>query len=134
MMTIHVASMPDVFAEDKDLSPEIQLDSLINTATKDMEAERWDDALQNFEKAMNLGINLPGEIHFYYGKALLKTGNYEFSLSSLTNYLSLVGRERKHYEDTITLIVEAKNKQEEEKRQRTESKPQLTTAVPRKYS
>ena len=129
MMTAHVASMPAVFAQDKELSPEIQLDLLISSAIKDMEAERWEDAVQNFEKALNLGVNLPGEIHFLYGKALLKSGNYEYSLSSLTNYLTLVGREGKHYEDTITLIVEAKNKQDEHKRRTTESKQQLTTTA-----
>ncbi len=129
MLTAHVASVPVVFAKDKDLSPEIQSDLLINSATKDMEAERWEDAVQSFEKAMNLGINLPGEIHFLYGKALLKTGNYDYSLSSLTNYLTLEGQEGKYYEETITLIVEAKNKQDVEKRRTTESQHQSTKAA-----
>jgi len=127
MIMTHGAGMPAVFAQDKELSPDIQADILINSAKEDLEAERWEDAVKNFEKAMNLGVNLPGEFHFLYGKALLKTGSYEYSLSSLTNYLTLVGREGKYFEDTITLIVEAKNKQNEEKRLTTESQHQLAT-------
>lgn len=129
MLTARFTDIPTVFAKDKDQLPEIQLDSLINTATNDMEDERWDDAVQNFEKALNLGVNLPRGFYFHYGKVLLKTGNYEYSLSSLTNYLILVGREGKHFEEAISLIVEAKNKQDEEKHQTTKSKYQLTAAA-----
>ena len=129
IMTTHVAGMPVVFAKDKGLSPEIQLDLLINSAKSDMNAERWKDAVKSFEKAMNLEINLPGEFHFLYGKVLLETGNYDDSLSSLSNYLTLVGREGKHFEDAITLIVEAKNKLDEERLRMTKSQPQLTKAA-----
>jgi formylglycine-generating enzyme required for sulfatase activity len=129
IMTAHVAGMPVVFAKDKDLSPEIQLDLLINSAKSDMNAERWEDAVKSFEKAKNLEINLPGEFHFLYGKVLLETGNYDDSLSSLSNYLTLVGREGKHFEDAITLIVEAKNKLDEERLRMTKSQPQLTKAA-----
>jgi len=128
-MTTHVAGMPVVFAKDKGLSPEIQLDLLINSAKSDMNAERWKDAVKSFEKAMNLEINLPGEFHFLYGKVLLETGNYDDALSSLSNYLTLVGREGKHFEDAITLIVEAKNKLDEERLRMTKSQPQLTKAA-----
>jgi len=127
--TAHVTGMPVVFAKDKDLSPEIQLDLLINSAKSDMNVERWEDAVKSFEKAMNLGISLPGEFHFLYGKVLLKRGNYDDSLSSLSNYLTLVGREGKHFEDAITLIVEAKNKLDEERLWTTESQRQLTKAA-----
>jgi len=129
IMTTHVAGMPVVFAKDKGLSPEIQLDLLINSAKSDMNAERWKDAVKSFEKAMNLEINLPGEFHFLYGKVLLETGNYDDALSSLSNYLTLVGREGKHFEDAITLIVEAKNKLDEERLRMTKSQPQLTKAA-----
>ncbi|GAX61903.1 hypothetical protein SCALIN_C28_0105 [Candidatus Scalindua japonica] len=129
MMVAQGTSIPMVFAKDKELSPEIQLDLLIRSATKDMEAERWESAVQNFEKSMKLGIDLPGEFHFLYGKALLKTGSYTFALSSLTNYLTLEGQEGKHYEETITLIVDAKNKQDEEKRRTTESHHHQTKAA-----
>ena len=129
MMTAHVAGMPAVFAKVKYLSPEIQADILINSATKDLEAERWEDAVQSFEKAMKLGVDLPVEFHLLYGKALLKTGSYEYSLSSLTNYLTLVGRDGEYYEEAITLVVDAENKQKEKMRQTSESKHQQTDAT-----
>ena len=126
MMIIHFASIPTVFAEDKSVSAEVQVDILIKSAKSDLEVERWIDAVERFEKAMQLGINLPGEFHFLYGKALLKSGNYEHSLSSLTNYLTLVGRDGEFYEESITLIVDAENKQKEKIRLRSELKQQQT--------
>ncbi len=129
MITTLGVGMPIVFAKDKERSPDIQVDILINSAKNDMEAERWEDAAKSFKKAMNLGINLPGEFHFLYGRILLKTGNYDDALSSLSNYLTLVGREGKHFDDTITFIVEAKNKLDEEKLWTTKSQHQLTKAA-----
>ncbi|MCP5006294.1 MAG: SUMF1/EgtB/PvdO family nonheme iron enzyme [Planctomycetes bacterium] len=129
LMTVLVANMPDVFANDKDLAPEVQLDLLVNSATKDIEAERWEDAVQSFEKAMKLGVSLPGEFHFFYGKALYKTGSYEYALSSLTIYLKLVGRDGDYYEDAITLFVDAENKQKEKMRRTSESKQQKVEAT-----
>jgi formylglycine-generating enzyme required for sulfatase activity len=126
MITTHGASMPVVFAQDKEPPPDIQADILINSAKNDMEAERWKDAAISFEKAMNLRINLPVEFHLLYGKVLLKAGNYDDALSSISNYLTLVGREGEYFEDAITLIVEAKNKFDEEKLRTTKSQHQLT--------
>ncbi len=129
MITIQGTSMPVVFSQDKETSPDIQVDILINSAKNDMETERWEDALKSFEKAMNLGIKLPGEFHYLYGKVLLKTGNCDDSLSSLSNYLTLVGREGEYFEDTITLIVKAKNKLDEKTLQAIEPQRQLTKAA-----
>ncbi len=129
MITICGAGMPVVFAQDKEISPDLQADILFNSAKNDMEAERWEDAIKSFEKTMDLGINLPGAFHFLYGKALLKTGKYDDSLSSLSNYLTLVGREGKYFEDTITLIVEAKNKLDEKRSRTSETQHQLTKAA-----
>ncbi len=129
MITAFGAGIPAVFAQDKVLSPDIKADMLINSAKNDMEAERWEDAVKSFERTMDLVINLPGEFHFLYGKALLKTGNYDDSLSSLSNYLTLVGREGKYFEDSITLIVEAKNKFDEEKHRAIKSERQLTKSA-----
>ncbi len=41
IVTVLAAGMPDVFAQDKDLAPEVQLDLLVNSATKSMKAGRW---------------------------------------------------------------------------------------------
>ncbi|MBC8548452.1 MAG: tetratricopeptide repeat protein, partial [Candidatus Brocadiales bacterium] len=93
IVTAMVASIPDVFAQDKEMAPEVQLDLLVNSATKSMKAGRWEDAVQSLERVMKLGLSLPGEFHYLYGKSLYKTGSYEYSLSSLTIYLTLVGRD-----------------------------------------
>jgi len=129
IVTAQVAGMPDVFAQDKKLAPEVQLDLLVNSATKSMKAGRWEDAVQSFEKAMKLGVSLPGEFHYLYGKSLYKSGSYEYALSSLTIYLTLVGREGKYYEDAITLVVDAENKKKEVTRRTSESKQQKVEAA-----
>ena len=129
IVTALVAGMPDVFAQDKELTPEVQFDLLVNSATKSMKAGRWEDAVQSFEKAMKLGVSLPGDFHYLYGKALYKTKSYEYALSSLTIYLTLVGREGEYYEDAITLVVDAENKQKEITRRTSESKQQKVEAA-----
>ena len=72
MMTVHVADMSFVFAQERELPPDIQVDILISTAKKDILAGKWKDAVQSLEKALKLGVELPGEFHFHYGKALFK--------------------------------------------------------------
>ncbi len=120
MMVAYFTGIPTTFATDKDLSPDVQVDILMKAAKNDMDAERWKDAVENFERAMNLGVNLPGEFHYLYGKALFKTESYEYSQSSLTNYLTLVGRDGEFYEEAITLVVDAENKKKEKIRRTTE--------------
>ena len=129
MLTAYVAGMSVVSAQEEELPTEIQVDILINAAKKDILAGKWKDAVQGLEKALKLGVKLPGEFHFHYGKALFKMGNYDESLSSLTSYLTLTGREGKYYEEAVTLVVDARNEQEDAKLRSFESKDQRTEAT-----
>ena len=129
MMAVHVTVMPAVFAQEDELPAEIQVDILINAAKKDILAGRWKDAVHDLEKALKPGVKLPGEFHFHYGKALFKIGNYDDSLSSLTSYLTLEGRDGEYYEEAVTLVVDAKDEQENAKLRSTESERQRTEAV-----
>ena len=129
IMAVHAAFMPVVSAQEEDLPTEIQVDLLINAAKKDILAGKWKDAVQVLEDALKLGVKLPGEFHFHYGKALFKTGNYDESLPSLTSYLTLVGKDGEYYEEAVTLVVDAKNEQEDAKLRSSESKHQRTEAA-----
>ena len=129
MMAVHAAVMPVVFAQEEELPTEIQVDILINAAKKDIQAGRWKDALQGLEKTLKLGVKLPGEFHFHYGKALFKMGNYDDSLSSLTSYLTLAGKDGEYYEEAVTLVVDAGNEQEDAKLRSFESEHQRTEAA-----
>ncbi len=124
LMTAYYTGIPTVFAKDKELSSEAQVDILMKAAKMDLEAERWIDAVKSLEKATKFGVKLPGEFHFLYGKSLFKTGSYEHALTSLTNYLTLAGRDGAFYEKAITLVIKAKNKQKDEIRLRSELKHQ----------
>jgi formylglycine-generating enzyme required for sulfatase activity len=129
MMAVHVAVMSVVSAQEEELPTEIQVDILINAAKKDNQAGRWKDAVRSLEKALRLGVKLPGEFHFHYGKALFKTGNYDDSLSSLTSYLTLVGKDGEYYEEAVTLVVDAKDEQEDAKLRSLDSEHQRTKAA-----
>ncbi|MBS1259307.1 MAG: Hercynine oxygenase [Candidatus Scalindua arabica] len=129
IMAVHTAVMPVVSAQEKELPSEIQVDILISAAKKDILAGRWKDAVQVLEQALKLGVKLPGEYHFHYGKALFKTGNYDDSLSSLTSYLTLVGKVGEYYDEAVTLVVDAKNELEEAKLRSSVSKHQRTEAA-----
>lgn len=125
LMTAYYTGIPTLFAKDKELSYEVQVDILMKAAKMDLEAERWIDAVESLEKVTKFGVKLPGEFHFLYGKSLFKTGSYEHALSSLTNYLTLAGRDGAFYEKAITLVIKAENKQKDEIRLRSELKHQL---------
>ncbi len=129
MMAVHVTVMSVVFAQEEELPTEIQVDILINAAKKDNQAGRWKDAVRGLEKALKLGVKLPGEFHFHYGKALFKTGDYDESLPSLTSYLTLVGKDGEYYEEAVTLGVDAKNEQEDAKLRSLDSEHQRTEAA-----
>ena len=120
MVTVHFVGISAVSAKERELSSEVQVDILMKAAKIDLEAERWIGAVESFEKATKMGVKLPGEFHFLYGKALFKTGSYKRALSSLTNYLTLAGRDEEFYEKAITLVVSAENKQKEKLRLREE--------------
>jgi len=98
IITAYLVGISTVFARDNGLTTDVQVDILMQAAKENLESERWIDALESFEKANRLGVSLPVEFHFLYGKALFKTGNYEHSLSSITNYLTLVSRDGECYE------------------------------------
>lgn len=129
MMIVCFNGNQTLFAKDKSLPPEVKVDIFMKSAIKDIEAERWQDAVENFEDALGLGVSLPVELHFFYGKALFKIGSYEHSLSSLTNYLTLEGRNGEYYEEAITLVVDAENKQKEKERRTSDLKQQQSVAA-----
>lgn len=68
MTMTYVTGMTAVNAKDKENSPGIQADALINSAKNDIEAGKWKDVVENFDKAVDLGINLPGEFIFFMVK------------------------------------------------------------------
>jgi len=128
IITAYLVGISTVFARDNGLTTDVQVDILMQAAKENLESERWIDALESFEKANRLGVSLPVEFHFLYGKALFKTGNYEHSLSSITNYLTLVSRDGEFYEEAITLVVDAENMHKEKMHRRSELRYQQTEA------
>ncbi|GJQ57905.1 MAG: formylglycine-generating enzyme family protein [Candidatus Scalindua sp. AMX11] len=113
IMVAVFATLPTAFSEEKGLPIMVQVDILMKAAKKDLENQRWKEAVERFEKVMELDVDLPGEFYFLYGKALFHTQSYESSLSNLINYLTLVGQDGVFYDEAITLIVDSGTKQKE---------------------
>lgn len=105
--------MTAVSVGDKDALADDRVDKFIKSAKKNIVAEKWEDAIRDFEKVMELGVELPGKFHFHYGMVLFKAGNYEKSLESMNKYLATAGGDGKYYKRAIDLAVEAKYRQEE---------------------
>ncbi|MCP5005157.1 MAG: formylglycine-generating enzyme family protein [Planctomycetes bacterium] len=120
VMIAYGAGITNVFAQKNGPSPEVQVDIFIKAAKKDLDNERWEDAVERLDKAFELCVSLPGEFHFLYGKALFETGSYEFASSSLINYLTLVGENGRLYDEAISLLVDVENKQEKRMNQALE--------------
>lgn len=90
-----------------------RVDRIINSATENIVAERWDDAVKDFEEVLKLGVKLPDKIYYHYGNVLFKAGNYEKSLTILNTYIKLAGRNGEFYQKALDLIMIAGQKQEE---------------------
>ena len=92
-----------------DLPPEVQVDLLIIEAKTFMEADNWSAARRSMEKMADLGIPLPDDYHYQYGKILFEAGEYSRSLTELLIYLNKTGQEGKYYDECISLFLEIKN-------------------------
>ncbi len=95
------------YAREEGLPIEIQADVLMISAQRNMNAEKWEEAINDIEKIMKLEMELPDLIYFNYGKVLLKAGNYDKSLINLKKYLILTGWQGTSYKEAINLVIEA---------------------------
>ncbi len=113
LIAANTVIMHTVYAQDDGLPLEIQAAMIMGSAKQNTVAEKWDDAARDFEKLMNLGVELPDESYFHYGKVLFKAGKYDKSLVNLKKYLGLTDKEGEFYKDAIGYVVEAKDKKVE---------------------
>lgn len=112
MVSAFVFLMTAVSAGEKDMLAGVRVDKFIKSAKENIVAEKWEDAVRDFEKVMELGVELPDKFHFQYGMVLFKAGNYEESLESMNKYLSTAGGDGKYYKRALDLVIEARYRQE----------------------
>ncbi len=94
------------------LQPAHEADRLIMAAEKSIEENNYRDAERYLAKAGELGISLPSEYDFLYGKLLQNKGEYKKANEKLEQYVNRDGNEGRYYRDALGLITEIEKKLE----------------------
>lgn len=102
-----------VVAGDKELPVEVRMNELITSAKENIVAEKWEEAVKDFEKVMRMGIKLPDKFYFQFGLVLFKMGDYDRSMISMKRYLKLTEKNGKYYKKALALVNKFNNKQGE---------------------
>ena len=95
------------------LPPEIQADSYLLRAQQAIDESDPARALVELDKIILLQkeheLDLPDEFHFRYAKAAAAAGLPEQALDAVVKYLTLAGREGRHYEEALELMNKAQD-------------------------
>ena len=93
------------------LPPEIQADRYLVRAERQIEQQDYAGAKESMERILELqqehGLEVPEEFLFRYAQILLRLDLYDEAAESVTKYLTLAGREGKHYREALQLLDEA---------------------------
>ena len=95
------------------LPPEILADSYLLRAEQAIEEGDPTRARAEIDKTLELvkehDLDLPEEFHFRYAKAAAAVGLPEQALEAVVKYLTLAGREGRHYEEALELMNQAQD-------------------------
>lgn len=113
------------------LSPEIQVDRYLLRAERQIKGRDFTGAKRSLDRLRELqaqhGIEIPEDFSLKYAQVSLGLGFYAEAIESATRYLTLAGRDGKHYRAALELLdkaeaemaaVEAAKNRLEEKRKR----------------
>ncbi|GAB1261880.1 hypothetical protein [Aurantivibrio plasticivorans] len=89
------------------LRPSHEADRLILAAEQAFDNGSPQRAAEHLEKARQLGISLPPEYDYFYGKLLIQRGDTSDARRHLERYADTVGRDGEHYRDALKLITKA---------------------------
>ncbi|MGI1677515.1 MAG: tetratricopeptide repeat protein [Cellvibrionaceae bacterium] len=94
------------------LQPAHEADRLIMAAEDSIENNDYRDAERYLEKAEKLGIALPSDYDFLYGKILQHKGDYKKANDKLELYVNRDGNEGRYYREALSLITNIERKLE----------------------
>lgn len=91
------------------LPKEIEADKYLLLAKQNMKDKNYQEAQDNFEKILSLGVKIPNTLHYYYAKTLYENREFDKTLSELDIFLTNGGKEDKHYVEALKLYTDAEN-------------------------
>ena len=94
------------------LPPEMRLDEYLMEAEMLSEEKDHKGALEALGRIVALqkehNLKLPEEFPFRYAQAAMAAGSYQAAIDSVNRYLSVVGREGKHYREALAVRVKSR--------------------------
>lgn len=88
------------------LKPSHEADRLILAAEEAIAANNYSQAAEHLEKTRQLGISLPAEYDFFYGKLLNQRDEPARARTHLESYADQVGSGGEHYREALSLITD----------------------------
>ena len=88
------------------LEPEHEVRRLMLATEEAVSAERWSEAGEYLNRLQTMKAEKPAEYLYYRGRAMLQAKHFNEARSALEGYVSRVGAEGKHYQQSLTLITD----------------------------
>ena len=99
------------------LPPEMLVDKYLLQATMLSEEKNYKGALEAMDRIVTLqkehNLTLPEDFPFHYAQTALAAGSVQAAMESATQYLSVAGKEGKHYREALELLVKAEREVQE---------------------
>ena len=96
------------------LPPEVMVDKYLLQVTMLSEEKDYKGALEAMERVVALqkehDLTMPEEFPFRYAQTALAAGSVQAAIDSANRYLIAVGREGKHYQEALELLVKAERR------------------------
>lgn len=99
------------------LKPSHEADRLILAAEAAIAADNYSQAAEHLNKALQLGIKLPAEYDFFYGKLLQQRNELARAKTHLASYADQAGNTGEHYREALSLITQIEQQSGSERRQ-----------------
>ncbi|MBU2954392.1 hypothetical protein [Marinobacter sp. F3R08] len=87
------------------LAPEHETRRLMLATEEAVMAENWGDAAEYLNRLQQLEGEKPADYYFYRGRVMLQSSHLNEAQSALETYVSQVGTEGPHYQESLKLIT-----------------------------
>ncbi|MBJ6138471.1 hypothetical protein [Marinobacter litoralis] len=88
------------------LEPEHEIRRLMLATEEAVSAERWSEAGEYLNRLQVMKGEKPAEYLYYRGRAMLQAKHFNEARSALEGYVSRVGADGKHYQQSLKLITD----------------------------